>query len=183
MGGHASEMLHVAVGSTNPVKLDAVRAAFTELAIGAFDIHPVAVADGEEQPWGEAATRDGALRRARAALAEPGSDWGIGLEAGLIRDDLGVLLTSWIAVCRPGNEPTLVRTAGFYLPAAIAEHVLAGAELNDAWRQAAGMEGVGRGAGTVGTLTDGCLDRVRLYRDAVLLAVARARASAEEVID
>lgn len=177
MGKADASTLCVAVGSGNPAKVEAVRTAFNELGFGAFEVRPVPVPGGEAQPWGETATREGALRRARAALDGAGADWGIGLEAGLVQDEHGVLVTSWVTACRGGDDPGLIRTAGFYLPAAIAAHVLAGVELAAAWRQEAGLADVGRGGGTVSLLTGGRFDRTRLYRDAVVLAVARVRAN------
>lgn len=169
-------MQRVAVGSTNPAKIEAVHRAFDELYPGDFALEPVACDGGNAQPWGEDDTRRGALERARAARAGTGADWGIGLEGGLVSDAGGILVTSWIAACEAGGEPGLARTAGFYLPPAIADRVLAGHDLAEAWRQARGLERVGRGGGTVGLLTAGWIDRARLYGEAVMLAVTIARA-------
>lgn len=168
-------MHRVAVGSTNPAKIEAVRQAFNELHPGEAEVHSLAIDGTDDQPWGEAPTRDGALLRARRALdAQPVADWGIGLEGGMTRDDAGVLVTSWIAACHRDGRQGLARTAGFYLPGAIAAEVRDSVELAEAWTRAQGMEDVGRGGGTVGVLTGGRVDRARLYRDAVVLAVALA---------
>lgn len=169
-------MQQVAVGSTNPAKIEAVRRAFEELHRGDFDLHPVATGGGDAQPWGEDATRHGAIKRARHALSTEGADWGIGLEGGLVRDDGGILVTSWIAACHTDGGLGLARTASFYLPGEITELVLAGHELADAWQRARGMEQIGRNGGTVGLLTHGRIDRTRLYGEAVILAVSLARA-------
>lgn len=168
-------MQRVAVGSTNPAKLEAVRQAFAELHPGAFEVEAIATADADDQPWGEAETRTGALRRARAALDAPAAaDWGIGLEGGMARDDAGILVTSWIAACHRDGRQGLARTAGFYLPQELAAEVRQGTELAEAWTRSRGVEGVGRGEGTVGVLSGGRVARARLYRDAVVLAVSLA---------
>lgn len=168
-------MQRVAVGSTNPAKVEAVRRAFDELHRGEFELHQVDTDGGDAQPWGEDATRHGAIKRARRALAAENADWGIGLEGGMVRDDGGILVTSWIAASHTDGGLGLARTAGFYLPGEITELVLAGHELADAWQQARGIERIGRNGGTVGLLTHGHIDRTRLYGEAVVLAVTRAR--------
>jgi inosine/xanthosine triphosphatase len=167
-------MQRVAVGSSNPAKHEAVRRAFEEIRRGGFELQAVETEGGADQPWGEAATREGALARARAARAAEQADWGIGLEGGLVEDDNGILVTSWIAAVRGDGREGLARTAAFYLPEEIAALVRAGHELAAAWREAAGIEHIGRRGGTVGALTQSRIDRARLYQDAVVLAVALA---------
>lgn len=167
-------MQRIAVGSTNPAKVEAVRRAFDELYRGDFELRPLA-SDGEaDQPWGEDATRRGAIHRARSAVETAEADWGIGLEGGMVREDGGILVTSWIAACRTDGNLGLARTAGFHLPPEITELVLAGHELADAWQHARGLQQVGRTGGTVGLLTGGHIDRARLYGESVLLAVTLA---------
>ncbi len=168
-------MQRVGVGSSNPAKVAAVRRAFDELAPHDHEIVPAETDGGRDQPWSEAATRDGAIARARAAIEPAGRDWGIGLEGGLAEDDAGLLVTSWIAALRAHGGIGLARTAAFYLPEGIAADVRAGHELAEAWRRAQGIEGIGRGGGTVGRLTRGRVDRARLYSDAVVLAVTQVR--------
>lgn len=168
-------MLRVAVGSTNPAKLAAARHAFDELHPGAYELHAIACEVGDAQPWGEDATCAGAIERARIARTRAGADWGIGMEGGLLEDAHGVLVTSWVAVVGAGEEPTLARTAGFYLPPAIAGRVRAGQELGAALQAASDSRATGRGAGTVGWLTGGRIDRSRLYSEAVVLAMGLAQ--------
>lgn len=167
-------MQRVAVGSTNPAKLEAVRRAFDELHRGDFELHPLETDGGADQPWGEGATRLGAIERARQALAAEDADWGIGQEGGMVRDDGGILVTSWIAACHADGGLGLARAASFYLPGEITELVLRGHELADAWQHARGLQEVGRNGGTVGLLTAGHIDRARLYSEAVVLAVCLA---------
>jgi len=168
-------MQRVAVGSSNPAKVDAVGRAFDELDPHDHEIVTAEVAGAPDQPWSEAATRTGAIARARAAAESASGDWGIGLEGGLCEDDIGLLVTSWIAALHTDGGVGLARTAAFYLPNGIAAHVRAGHELAEAWRLAHGVDGIGRGGGTVGRLTGGRVDRARLYTEAVVIAVMQAR--------
>ena len=80
--------IRVAVGSTNPCKIEAVRKAFCQIfssdeiniEISSHSV-PSGVAD---QPFGDEETRDGAMNRALAAYnAEARCDFGVGLEGGL----------------------------------------------------------------------------------------------------
>lgn len=85
--------IKVAVGSTNPCKIEAVRRAFEQMMISSDDAKivisshnvPSGVAD---QPFGDEETRAGAKNRALAAFnaacdAEDFPDFAVGLEGGL----------------------------------------------------------------------------------------------------
>ena len=78
-------VLRIAVGSKNPVKVEATRRAF-EAAFGAVEISAHDVPSGvRDQPWGDDETRRGAATRAVGALAAAAADYGVGLEGG-VRD-------------------------------------------------------------------------------------------------
>jgi len=80
--GHLLRPLKVAVGSSNKVKITAVRNLFTQV----FGLVEVVSVDPEhsrvKQPQG-GATIEGAIARARRAISESGADFGVGVEAGL----------------------------------------------------------------------------------------------------
>ena len=91
------QKLVIAVGSTNPVKVNSVRTAFkmnfpeTELEICGYSV-PSGVPD---QPWGDAETRQGALNRAENCLGvhamQHGGgmpDYAVGLEGGVAMQEL-----------------------------------------------------------------------------------------------
>src|SRR2546430_4333720 len=89
----------IAVGSTNPVKLGAVRDVMSRLAPGAR-IEAIAVASGvADQPWGDEETIRGALARAAAARDALDADLGVGIEGGVVDGERGSLRTcAWAAV-------------------------------------------------------------------------------------
>src|SRR5512141_243446 len=93
-----------AVGSTNPAKLEAVHRALARLAPGCA-VQGLAVATGvPDQPFGDAETRAGALRRARIALAASDADVAFGLEGGVVFEGELPWLVSWVAaVARDGR--------------------------------------------------------------------------------
>ncbi len=80
--------IRVAVGSTNPCKIEAVRKAFCQIFSSdeiSIEISSHSVPSGvADQPFGDEETRDGAMNRALAAYnAEARCDFGVGLEGGL----------------------------------------------------------------------------------------------------
>jgi len=89
--------MRIAVGSTNPVKLESVREAAAQIFEGeAIEVTAIIAESGvPAQPMGDAETMAGASRRARSALAAlSGADIGIGLEAG-VHQTAGRLFTVW----------------------------------------------------------------------------------------
>ena len=78
------DFARIAVGSTNPVKVGAVRAVMERLG-GAGDVSGVSVPSGvPDQPWGDEQTIRGALARARAAREVSDADLGVGIEGGVV---------------------------------------------------------------------------------------------------
>jgi len=78
----------ISVGTQNPAKLEAVRAAFASFQApgGRLDLVPVEVASGvPEQPIGFEQIRNGARNRARAAFESSDTVLAVGIEDGLSR--------------------------------------------------------------------------------------------------
>ena len=86
--GRADRMgrMNVYVATRNPVKLRAVRDAFTawfrETRVDVRAVDPAPRLP--EQPLGEEVGR-GAIARAKAAIESSDAEWGVGIEAGLIQ--------------------------------------------------------------------------------------------------
>lgn len=161
----------VAVGSTNPVKVAAVRAVLARCAPTAT-VTGVAVASGvADQPWGDDETRRGAEARARAALAATGAELAVGLEGGVVREPGGsVRSCAWaVAVGADGRTGTGGSLA-MPLPPAVVARLEAGEELGPAMDALVGTTGTKHGAGAVGHLTAGLVDRQAAYE--VLVAYA-----------
>ncbi len=168
--------MHVAVGSTNPVKLAAV-----ERTLDRFEptVTAVGVDSGvPEQPWSIGETVTGAENRARRALAETDATYGIGLEGGVARIDgvPGLSLVMWAVVTdgtriERGGGPTL------RLPDRVATRLDDGAELGPVMDDVLGTDDVARSEGAAGVLTDGLTDRTRALGTAVACAFGPFRRS------
>ena len=163
------------MGSRNPVKVAAVRAVVGPLVAADARIEAVSVASTvRDQPWGDDETIRGAAARARAAREALDADLGVGLEGGVVEDAAsGALRTcAWaVVVGRDGRSGTGGSLA-MPLPPAVADAVRAGAELGHAMDSLTGAVNTKQGAGAVGVLTAGLIDRQRAYEALVTYALA-----------
>jgi inosine/xanthosine triphosphatase len=167
-----SAVRHIAVGSTNPVKIAAVRAvvarAFPRATVGGLDTDSGVPA----QPWGDAETRRGALNRARAALAAAGADLGIGLEGGMLETELGLMTCAWCMIVDAGGRIGVGGGVHVLVPPAVAATLQAGGELGPAMDQLTGQHNTKQAEGAVGILTGGLSNRQSAYEQLVAMALA-----------
>lgn len=191
-------MVLVAVGSSNPVKLEAARlafrAAFGEVEVMGYDV-PSSV---PAQPYGDVQTRQGALHRAVAALAahqlanERAAAFGVGMEGGVEEENVASRHPSsplplpsslthcfaWMAVVshREGEKSRvgLARSASVALPSRIVALMKGDPpmELGDADDRVFSDLNSKQKGGTVVKLTAGMIDRTEYYVHALKLALA-----------
>ena len=169
-------MIRVAVGSTNPVKLEAVKAGFHSVVPQeTLSLVSVDAASGvSNQPMGDYETRKGAENRARAACrALPDADYWVGVEGGTETASglpETMLTFAWVVILSSSRRGQ-ARTAAFELPNAVAELVRAGMELGDADDVIFNTSGSKRRNGAVGLLTGDLITRQALYTPAVQMAL------------
>jgi inosine/xanthosine triphosphatase len=166
-------MKRVAVGSKNPVKIAAVRAVLARVAPHAA-VEGVTVASGvPDQPFGDDETIRGALARARAAREKMNADLGFGIEGGVVEMPDGSMRTcAWAAVMSSDGRHGVGGSLAMPLPDAVARLIREGMELGHAMDAITGQRETKHGAGAVGILTAGLVDRQRAYE--VLIAYAMA---------
>ncbi len=167
-----SAVRHIAVGSTNPVKIAAVRAvaarAFPRATVGGLSTDSGVPA----QPWGDAETRRGALNRARAALAAAGADLGVGLEGGTLETELGLMTCAWCMIVDAGGRIGVGGGVHMLVPPAVADTLQAGGELGPAMDRLTGQHNTKQAEGAVGILTGGLSNRQSAYEQLVAMALA-----------
>lgn len=163
----------IAVGSTNPVKVEAVQAVmaavFPGLAVVGVDV-PSGV---RSQPIGDAETRAGAVNRARAALgAVAGARFGAGLEGGV--DFIGGMpyVMGWAAIVGADGETSVARGLTLPLPPSLAVELRAGAELGPLMDRLSGLSDTKRKSGAIGILTGGIFTRRQSWEAVVAAAMA-----------
>lgn len=193
--------LHIAVGSTNRVKVNAARAAFAsafpgrELLVAGYDV-PSGVSD---QPMGEEETHRGAAARAAAAAAvfaaAHGGDapaFAVGLEGGCKTEAFalpGLAATgaggdggggageelvcfAFMCVLQPATGRWgYARSASFSLPPEVAALVRSGVELGVADDRVFGRVDSKRSNGAIGLLTGDRITRETYYEHALLCAL------------
>lgn len=163
----------VAVGSLNPVKVGAVRAVLVPLAPGVTVTGVLVPSDVPSQPWGDEETILGARTRALGALAKlPSAELGVGIEGGVVDGAGGLRSCAWaVVVSRDGIEG-VGGSLALTLPPSVAALVRAGQELGEAMDVHVGATNTKQGAGAVGILTAGLIDRQRAYETLVTYALA-----------
>lgn len=171
--GRRRQPLRVAVGSTNPVKVEAVERVFRRLMPRVpLRVKGIAVPHGTKaQPFG-AATARGARHRARLALRKGRAEYGVGVEAGLFRLPG---LDKWfdVQVCAVVDAlglETVGFGSGFHYPDAVTRAVRRGKTVGEVMARVSGRRAIGRTTGAIGFLTRGVLDRTTLTEQAVLAA-------------
>ncbi|HEU4565066.1 MAG TPA: inosine/xanthosine triphosphatase [Gemmatimonadaceae bacterium] len=168
----------VAVGSTNPVKIAAVRAVIAPLAPGA-EVRGIGVASSvPNQPWGDEETIRGARTRAASARERLDADLGFGIEGGVVDAPEGVRTCAWAAVVDRHGTAATGGSLAMPLPPSVAAALRAGTELGHAMDALTGQRDTKHAQGAVGILTAGLVDRQRAYE--VLVAYAMARFIAPE---
>jgi inosine/xanthosine triphosphatase len=163
----------VAVGSTNPVKIGAVRSVLAVAAPQAT-VDGIAVASGvPDQPRGDDETIRGARARAVAAQHALDAELGVGIEGGIVEEGNGSMRTcAWAVVVDRSGRIGVGGSLAMPLPERVASMIRDGLELGHAMDRLVGAHDTKRGAGAVGILTNGLVDRQGAYETLVAYALA-----------
>ncbi len=170
--GRLLRAVKVSVGSTNKVKVDAVRNIFTQ-AFGLVEVVSVEPNHGIERQPQEERVVEGAIRRAENALKAAGADFGVGVEAGLFMNEhVGRKLdVQYCVIIDSHGRMTMGHGPGFEYPPKVIEAVERGGTVGDTMSALTGIEDIGRNQGSVGYLSDGLMDRTSLTEIAVVMAL------------
>ena len=150
----------------------AVRAVLARVAPLAV-IEAVTAASGvPDQPFGDAETIAGARARARAAREATDADLGVGLEGGVVDGPEGMRTCAWCVVVDRDGREGVGGSLAMPLPDAVARMIRGGMELGHAMDALVAADGTKYGAGAVGILTAGQIDRQGAYEVLVTYALA-----------
>ncbi len=162
----------VAVGSTNPVKINAVKKTFDtffneDVEVTGFNINPGV----PSQPIG-IQTMIGAFKRALESQKLASSDYGVGIEGGI-----SLLWGRWyafgfVAIIDRYGKISTGTTGWFQLPEKILKSVLSGNELGTVMDRISGIVGSKYKSGAIGYLTNAVVTRQDLYQHGVYMALA-----------
>ncbi|MEN3035364.1 MAG: inosine/xanthosine triphosphatase [Candidatus Methanosuratincola sp.] len=168
--------LIVAVGSSNPVKVQAVMNILSRLLPQVEVVMKEVSSAVPPQPIGVEETIRGAIWRARNALElEVSAEMGVGIEAGLVpvpHSISGWMDQQYAAIVDRRGRTTIGGGPSFEYPAEVVQKVLsARTEVGKVMEGLTGIEGLGRKQGAIGYFSKGALNRVRLSEIAVLMAM------------
>ncbi|MDP8249101.1 MAG: inosine/xanthosine triphosphatase [Candidatus Tritonobacter lacicola] len=105
--------MKIAVGSKNPVKIDAVKSVASKI-FGEVDVEGVEVDSGvSHNPLSDTETIAGAVKRAKEARGNTGSDLGVGLEGGITEVDGQYYTCVWCAI---DNGDEVMTGGGVHIP-------------------------------------------------------------------
>jgi inosine/xanthosine triphosphatase len=167
--------MKVLVGSQNPVKLEAVKEAFSKY-FNEVEVLGIKVnSKVSNQPINEE-TFQGAKNRAMELVRidqeeRLGGEFFVGIEGGILK-----LFSRWFdfsAMCITDDKGKVgYGTSPFFeLPENIAESLLSGTELGDVIDYLSGEQNTKERQGAVGYFTRGVMDRKRIYIDGLVAAL------------
>lgn len=176
--------MHIFVGSTNPVKINAVVTAASE-TWPEVQVEGFAVASGiPAQPISNEQTKLGAENRATAALAagskllsshtptvDSGSMLGVGLEGGVFQQGDQLWSTVWAVVADQHGQLFHSNGARFQVPAVVARQIMSGGEMGPIVAQLTGVDDVRQKQGMIGVITKGFIDRTEEYTGIIKMAL------------
>ena len=164
--------MKIAVGSTNPTKLKAVRAAVRRVWPQA-EIVGVNVPSGvSAMPLSDPECLAGARRRAHAARVALAAEVGVGLEGGVNEEPAGLMLAGWVVVAHEDGREGVACTAKLPLPPRIAARIRAGEELGPVMDEVLNAANTRQHGGAIGALTGGLVPRDQAFAMAVIYALA-----------
>lgn len=167
-------MKKVIVGSTNPVKLEAVKEAFDKsFHVDDFEFLTFPAESGvPDQPFGFEETKAGAWNRSGACKKEyPTADYFVGLEGGLEKIENEYWAFAFMCVQDNTGKCSYGRTGSFLLPPKVSELIDAGEELGVATDIVFSQENSKHKGGSIGILTNEAITRKDFYRDAIIFAL------------
>ena len=180
--------MRVHVGSSNPLKAEAVANVFRKVFKREIIVKRVKInLKIPEQPFDEE-TLQGAIERAKRAFQKREQvfpDYGVGIEGGLIRlassqvkslqvkDVTCELIFSvqFCAIIDKKGKLTVGHGSGFVLPDQIIAKLKQGQTLSRVMEELSGIKEIDKKMGAIGFLSKGLLNRRELTEQAVLMAL------------
>jgi inosine/xanthosine triphosphatase len=163
--------MKVIVASENPVKIEAVLDAF-KVYFKDVHVEGIKTTSGvSDQPLTDSETLLGARNRVKDIRKRIyDADYWVAIEGGIQAGEKDLTAFAWVVIYSAGKYGE-ARTASFVLPEKVAHLIAGGLELGAANDLVFGQSNSKQKNGAVGLLTHNHIDRVKLYKQAVLLAL------------
>jgi inosine/xanthosine triphosphatase len=167
-------MLKIAVGSKNPVKVEAVKAAFAaywpELELESIGSE---VNSGvSHQPLSDDETIKGATNRAKAALKyDSDAAYGVGIEGGMQELDGKWFDTQWAVVINREGKISIGQGVRIPVPNSMMKMIHQGMELGDVIDKVFNQTNMKQAGGYINEVTQGIINREQMVFGAVVSAL------------
>lgn len=156
----------IAVGSTNPIKIQAVKNVLNHE--NARVIACSASSKVRPQPLSDEETLQGAMNRACDCLEKTACPLAIGLEAGTVFRHDQLYLCHWGAIVDRNQNSFFTNGPLILLPSDYRKPLLDGHNLEDIMHRSTGIESLGAKEGAIGVFTQN-----RLNREAMLTQIVQ----------
>lgn len=169
------EKIKVAIGSKNPVKLQATKNAFMFVWPDKdFEFISVETNSGvNDQPMSDEETIKGAESRAKQAQEKIKADFGVGLEGGICKINNQYFARAWMAVMDKNGDIGLGSTLSAPLPDKFMKLINDGVELGKAHDIITGRENTKQQEGYFGFISSNHITREKGYINAMIMALAK----------
>lgn len=167
--------MKIAVGSQNPVKINAVKSAFKLVwPKKKIEVFGVDVKSGvSNQPMSDAESIKGATLRAKRSIKVINTEFGVGLEGGLNKIGGKWFDCGWAVVIDKKGVTGIGSSARIQTPEKIMKLVRAGRELGTANDIVFGAKNSKQKEGHFGLMTKGIVTRTDAYKDSIVFALSR----------
>ena len=164
----------IAVGSTNPTKINPVIEVFAKHFSNVV-VKGISVSSGvAEQPMNIDVMYEGALNRAKNALKKiKRARYGVGIEGGLHKYSFGWFEHSIVVIVDRKNRIGVGTSGGLVLPEIIMNSIHKGKNLEEAIDEHFKTNRIGEGIGMFGIMTKGVVTRSEGVKHGVAFALAR----------
>lgn len=167
--------MNVAVGSTNPVKIGAVKEAFQ----AAFPNEKIEIigymvkSRVSDQPMSDDESINGATNRANEALKMGKADFGVGLEGGIQKIGEKWFDCGWVVIVNKEGKMGIASSVRIETPMKMMNLIHQGKELGDVVDILSGQTNTKQAGGHFGFMTNGIINRKEGYMHGAVMALSR----------
>jgi inosine/xanthosine triphosphatase len=164
----------IAVGSTNPTKVNPVKEIFSKLYTNIKVVGVSVKSDVSDQPMNDDEMYQGALNRANNSINKvPQAVFGIGIEGGIHKYSYGWFERSLVVIVDKLGKIGIGATGGLILPQKVIDLINQGKNLEEAVDDLCGTHKIGEGVGMFGVFTNRIVTRNEGVKHGVAFALAR----------
>ncbi|MEX2405181.1 MAG: inosine/xanthosine triphosphatase [Candidatus Paceibacterota bacterium] len=167
-------MKKIAVGSQNPVKIEAVRLAFDKVwPEEEWSVQGVDVESGvPDQPMSDSESITGATNRAERALSSSDADFAVGLEGGIQQINGSYFVCGWVVIIDKEGNSSVGSSVRIVLPEKMMELIQEGYEVGEVNDKIFNRDNSKQDNGHFGLMTNNVITRTHGYTDGVVAALA-----------